>query len=37
MGVPEKVAARLVFVSGPVDSRNSGANLIIDGALTKSV
>ena len=37
MGVPEKVAARVVFISRPADSRSSGANLIIDGALTKPV
>src|SRR5271163_4336303 len=37
MGVPEKVAAGVVFISRPADSRSSGANLIIDGALTKPV
>ena len=37
MGVPEKVAARVEFISRPPDSRSSGANLVIDGALTKSV
>ena len=37
MGVPEKVAARVVFISRPADSGISGANLIIDGELTKSV
>jgi hypothetical protein len=34
MGMPEKAAARVVFLSRPA-ARSSGTNLIID-ALTKS-
>ena len=37
MGTPEEVAYGVVFLSSPVASRISGTNLIIDGALTKSV
>jgi NAD(P)-dependent dehydrogenase (short-subunit alcohol dehydrogenase family) len=37
MGTPEETAAGIVFLSSPVASRVSGANLIIDGALTKAV
>jgi NAD(P)-dependent dehydrogenase (short-subunit alcohol dehydrogenase family) len=32
-----QVAAGVVFLASPVASRISGANLIIDGALTKAV
>jgi hypothetical protein len=37
MGMPEKYAAHVVFISRPADSRSSGTNLVIDGALTKAV
>ena len=37
MGTPQEVAAGVVFLASPVASRISGANLIIDGALTKAV
>ncbi len=37
MGSAEEVAAGVVFLASPVASRVSGTNLIIDGALTKSV
>jgi NAD(P)-dependent dehydrogenase (short-subunit alcohol dehydrogenase family) len=37
MGTAEEVAAGVVFLASPVASRISGTNLIIDGALTKSV
>jgi 3-oxoacyl-[acyl-carrier protein] reductase len=37
MGTPEEIAAGVVFLASPAASRISGANLIIDGALTKAV
>lgn len=37
MGTPEEIAAGVVFVSSPVSSRVSGANFLIDGALTKGI
>jgi 3-oxoacyl-[acyl-carrier protein] reductase len=37
MGTPEEIAAGVVFVSSPVSSRTSGANLLIDGALTRGI
>lgn len=37
MGTPEEVAVGVVFLASPVASRISGANLLIDGALTKAV
>jgi NAD(P)-dependent dehydrogenase (short-subunit alcohol dehydrogenase family) len=37
MGTAQEVAAGVVFLASPVASRVSGTNLIIDGALTKSV
>ena len=36
-GTPREVAAGVVFLSSPVASRISGANLVIDGALTVAV
>src|SRR6201993_3722831 len=37
MGTAREVAAGVVFLASPVASRESGTNLIIDGALTKAV
>jgi 3-oxoacyl-[acyl-carrier protein] reductase len=37
MGTPEEIAAGVVFVSSPIASRMSGANLLIDGALTRGI
>jgi 3-oxoacyl-[acyl-carrier protein] reductase len=37
MGTPEEIAHGAVFLASPLASRISGANLIIDGALTKAV
>jgi NAD(P)-dependent dehydrogenase (short-subunit alcohol dehydrogenase family) len=37
MGTAEEIAAGVVFVSSPVASRISGANLLIDGALTRGI
>lgn len=37
MGTPQEIAAGVVFLSSPVSSRTSGANLLIDGALTKGI
>ena len=37
MGTAEEIAAGVVFISSPVASRISGANLLIDGALTRGI
>mgnify|MGYP000002103136 FL=1 len=37
MGTAEEQAAGVVFISSPVSSRISGANLLIDGALTRGI
>ncbi|MGC3022350.1 MULTISPECIES: SDR family NAD(P)-dependent oxidoreductase [unclassified Brevibacterium] len=37
MGTPEETAASVVFLSSPCSSRTSGANLLIDGALTRGI
>lgn len=37
MGTPEEIAAGVVFISSPLASRVSGANFLIDGALTKGI
>lgn len=37
MGTPEETAASVVFLSSPLSSRTSGANLLIDGALTRGI
>jgi 3-oxoacyl-[acyl-carrier protein] reductase len=37
MGTPEEIAAGVVFLSSPLSSRTSGANLLIDGALTRGI
>jgi len=37
MGTPEEIAAGVVFLSSPASSRVSGANLLMDGALTKGI
>jgi 3-oxoacyl-[acyl-carrier protein] reductase len=37
MGTPQEIAAGVVFLSSPVSSRISGANLLVDGALTRGI
>jgi 3-oxoacyl-[acyl-carrier protein] reductase len=37
MGTAEEIASGVVFISSPVASRISGANLLIDGALTRGI
>jgi NAD(P)-dependent dehydrogenase (short-subunit alcohol dehydrogenase family) len=37
MGTPQEIAVGVVFLASPTASRISGANLIIDGGLTKAV
>jgi NAD(P)-dependent dehydrogenase (short-subunit alcohol dehydrogenase family) len=37
MGTAEEVAAGVVFLSSPRASRISGANLVIDGAMTRGI
>ena len=37
MGTPEEVARTVVFVASPASSRTSGANILVDGALTRGV
>ncbi len=37
MGTPQEVAAGVVFLSSPLSSRTTGANLLIDGALTRGI
>jgi NAD(P)-dependent dehydrogenase (short-subunit alcohol dehydrogenase family) len=37
MGTPEEIAAGVVFLSSPASSRVSGANLLMDGALTRGI
>jgi 3-oxoacyl-[acyl-carrier protein] reductase len=37
MGTPEEIAAPVVFLASPAASRVSGANLVVDGALTRGV
>lgn len=37
MGTPEETAASVVFLSSPLSSRTTGANLLIDGALTRGI
>ena len=37
MGTAEEIASGVVFISSPVSSRTSGANLLIDGALTRGI
>lgn len=37
MGTPEEIAHGVVFISSPMSSRTSGANLLIDGALTRGI
>jgi NAD(P)-dependent dehydrogenase (short-subunit alcohol dehydrogenase family) len=37
MGTAEEIAHGVVFISSPVSSRTSGANLLIDGALTRGI
>ena len=37
MGTAEEIAHGVVFISSPMSSRTSGANLLIDGALTRGI
>lgn len=37
MGTPQEIASSVVFLSSPVSSRTTGANLLIDGALTRGI
>ena len=37
MGTPEEVAAPIVFLASPLARRISGANLVVDGALTRGI
>ncbi|MDN5794866.1 MAG: SDR family oxidoreductase [Intrasporangium sp.] len=37
MGAPEDIAAPVVFVASPRASRISGANILVDGALTRGI
>jgi NAD(P)-dependent dehydrogenase (short-subunit alcohol dehydrogenase family) len=37
MGTPDEVASTVVFVSSPASSRTSGANILVDGALSRGV
>ena len=37
MGTPEEMAAGVVFMASPVSSFTTGANLLIDGALTRGI
>ncbi|WP_235344134.1 SDR family oxidoreductase [Brevibacterium sp. UCMA 11754] len=37
MGTPQETAASVVFLSSPLSSRTSGANLLIDDALTRGI
>lgn len=37
MGTPAEIARTVVFVSSPASSRTSGANILVDGALTRGV
>ncbi len=37
MGTPQEIAAPVVFLASPVASRVSGANLVVDGALTRGI
>ena len=37
MGTPQEIAASVVFLSSPVSSRTTGANLLIDGGLTRGI
>lgn len=37
MGTPQEIAASVVFLSSPLSSRTTGANLLIDGGLTRGI
>jgi NAD(P)-dependent dehydrogenase (short-subunit alcohol dehydrogenase family) len=37
MGTPDEIARTVVFVASPASSRTSGANILVDGALSRGV
>lgn len=37
MGTAQEIASSVVFISSPLSSRTTGANLLIDGALTRGI
>ena len=37
MGTPQEVAASVVFLSSPLSSRTTGANLLVDGGLSRGI
>ncbi|MDQ6849414.1 MAG: SDR family oxidoreductase [Actinomycetota bacterium] len=37
MGTPDEIARTVVFIASPASSRTSGANILVDGALTRGV
>jgi NAD(P)-dependent dehydrogenase (short-subunit alcohol dehydrogenase family) len=37
MGTPDEIARTVVFVSSPASNRTSGANILVDGALSRGV
>jgi 3-oxoacyl-[acyl-carrier protein] reductase len=37
MGTPQETVSSVVFLSSPVSSRTTGANLLIDGVLTRGI
>jgi NAD(P)-dependent dehydrogenase (short-subunit alcohol dehydrogenase family) len=37
MATPDEIARTVVFVASPASSRTSGANVLVDGALSRGV
>jgi NAD(P)-dependent dehydrogenase (short-subunit alcohol dehydrogenase family) len=37
MGTPQEMARSIVFLASPASSFTSGANMLVDGALTRGV
>ncbi|MBC7725702.1 MAG: SDR family oxidoreductase [Burkholderiaceae bacterium] len=37
MGTPQEIAASVVFLSSPMSSRTTGANLLVDGGLSRGI